>query len=506
LRLTSIIQPSGARLSNRKAQERVLANGIIGCGAYAPASRMSRAAMVAAMSWAQPAVKGYGVGARAFGAWDEDPITMAVEAAREAMAFLSSSPERLCFASTTAPFLDRLNAGVVAAALDLPATTHASDAAGSQRAATSALIALAEGGPGVSLLVTGERRPVAAGSALEFLCGDAGAALALGPGDGIARIVGATSIVSDFVDHFRTAQSGCDYVLEERWFRDVALATLAPAAVSPLLERCGVRPESIDMLIAPTPNPALARSVADALGMRREAIAPSLFETCGHAGAAHPVLMLAAALERARPEDWILLLGFGQGCDAILIRTTRDLAARRPDSFRRREAACIVEDNYVRFLAASGRVEIDWGMRAERDNRTAQTVAYNRSRDVYGFVGGQCSACLTPQFPKARRCVNPECRALDTQSPYRFADRMGRIKSYTEDWLAFTRDPPLCYGNVDFDGGGAVFMEMTGFKPGALSVGAPVRMQFRIKDFDAARGFRRYFWKAAPAFTEGVDG
>ena len=31
-----------------------------------------------------------------------------------------------------------------------------------------------------------------------------------------------------------------------------------------------------------------------------------------------------------------------------------------------------------------------------------------------------------------------------------------------------------------------------------LKVGQPMRMMFRIKDVDAQRHFRRYFWKAAP--------
>ena len=157
------------------------------------------------------------------------------------------------------------------------------------------------------------------------------------------------------------------------------------------------------------------------------------------------------------------------------------------------------ETNYIKFLSASGAIDIDWGMRAERDNRTAQTVAYNKSRDIYGFVGGICSACGTPQFPKSRRCVNPDCGALDTQADYRFAERRATIKSFTEDWLAFTREPPLVYGNVDFEGGGNIFMEMTGFAPGAAQIRSPVEMAFRIKDIDQARGFHRYFWKAAPA-------
>ena len=31
-----------------------------------------------------------------------------------------------------------------------------------------------------------------------------------------------------------------------------------------------------------------------------------------------------------------------------------------------------------------------------------------------------------------------------------------------------------------------------------LKVGLPLRMVYRVKDFDPLRGFRRYFWKATP--------
>jgi hypothetical protein len=30
-----------------------------------------------------------------------------------------------------------------------------------------------------------------------------------------------------------------------------------------------------------------------------------------------------------------------------------------------------------------------------------------------------------------------------------------------------------------------------------------MRMMFRIKDIDTTRGFRRYYWKAAPAAAKG---
>ena len=42
-------------------------------------------------------------------------------------------------------------------------------------------------------------------------------------------------------------------------------------------------------------------------------------------------------------------------------------------------------------------------------------------------------------------------------------------------------------------------IDFTDVDAGALAVGQPMRMMFRIKDIDSQRGFRRYFWKAAPA-------
>ena len=54
--------------------------------------------------------------------------------------------------------------------------------------------------------------------------------------------------------------------------------------------------------------------------------------TCGEAGAAHPLVMLAHALEDATPGERILVVGFGQGCDALVFEATEALAARRARS------------------------------------------------------------------------------------------------------------------------------------------------------------------------------
>jgi uncharacterized OB-fold protein len=51
---------------------------------------------------------------------------------------------------------------------------------------------------------------------------------------------------------------------------------------------------------------------------------------------------------------------------------------------------------------------------------------------------------------------------------------------------------------ITFADGGRLMADITDVDQGEIESGRKVRMVFRIKDFDEKRGFRRYFWKAAP--------
>lgn len=474
--------------------------GISAFGAYLPRLRLARAAIAQAHAWAFPNLGAMAKGARAYGSFDEDSITMAVAAARAALRHLppGRAVGELLLASTTLPFLDRQNAGIVAEALGLGGELHAVDAGGSQRAATGALIhGLRSEGPA---LVLGADRPLAKpGSTMEMLAGDGAAALLLGSEDLLARFVGSHSVACDLVDHYRGAQARYDYVLEERWVRDEGYLKIVPRAVAGLLGKTGVAPAQIDRFVLGGLQDGAARAVAKACGIAESAVQPGLIEKCGYSGCAYPLLMLCAALEAAAPGERILLLGFGQGCDALLFETTGRIAAAR--DFHGVGAALQQgrpDDNYLRYLAFNRLLDLDLGMREERDTRTAQSAHFRAREAITAFVGGRCTSCDTLQFPKTRYCVNPACNRAGTQVAEPLRDQVGEVKSFTEDWLALSRNPPLMYGNVRFADRAVLMMEFTGFAPGELAIGTPVRMEFRIKDFDSLRGFHRYFWKAAP--------
>ena len=46
---------------------------------------------------------------------------------------------------------------------------------------------------------------------------------------------------------------------------------------------------------------------------------------------------------------------------------------------------------------------------------------------------------------------------------------------------------------------GEVTVEGLVVDPGSFDVGTKMRMVFRVREYDKARGFRKYFWKATPA-------
>ena len=115
--------------------------GIQNFGGYIPRLRLSRKAIVDAHAWANPALKAQAKSERAICNWDEDPVTMAVEAARDCLGHNSRGEvAALYFASTSAPFDDRQNAGIVAEALNVGGKAAALDVSGSLRAGTSARI------------------------------------------------------------------------------------------------------------------------------------------------------------------------------------------------------------------------------------------------------------------------------------------------------------------------------------------------------------------------------
>ena len=483
--------------------------GITSYGAYIPRMRLDRMAIFQAMGWFAPAIMMVAQGERSMCNWDEDSITMAVAASRDCLNGMDKQRlDALYLASTTPPFADRQNAGIVSAALNLKDDLITADHTSSQKAATTALITAFESvksGERKNILVTAsDRRQTKTAYFYEMWFGDGAGSLLVGDRDVIAEYKGSYSISTDFVDHYRGSDKKYDYVWEERWTRDAGYGEFIPRVVNGLFDKLGIGMDDVDKLVYPCFFKGDHRKIAQALGAEPEKLVDNMHEVCGETGAAHSFLMFISALEQAKPGDRILMCGFGQGANAVYFEVTENITQL---SGRRGVAGSLANkkpvDNYHKWLKFRDLIKTEMGIRAEAPTQTATTVLWRKNKMIMGLVGGRCRECDTPQFPKSDVCVNPNCGAFYSQDDYEFSDVPAAVKTYTGDLLSVSVDPPAIYGMVQFEGGGRMVADFTDCELDDIKVGLPVTMEFKCKSFDKERGFVNYFWKAVPVPGSG---
>jgi 3-hydroxy-3-methylglutaryl CoA synthase len=436
-------------------------------------------------------------GRRAVAGWDEDALTLAVEAART----IGSAPQAVIFASTSAPFIERSQATLLVDALALDPTLRTSDVAGSRRCATSALRD-AFLGSGDTLVAAGEKRPAAAGSPQHLSDGDGGVAVLVSD-RGAAQLIGQASVSHDLVDIYASREHPKSYAYEERFVRDTAIGGVIVPTIKAACAAAGVTPGQITHAAVHEPLAGCWRDIARLSGITAPNFASDLSQSAGDLGAAHALFAFTLACAEAKEGSLVLLAGFGSGCDAMVFRVNGTVPGAREAAAQLRSG--VVLDDYTRFLSLTGAIELDWGVRSEFEQKAQATVLERYGRDMIGFIAGR-DARGNVQFPKSRIPVRPDASGPETMEDVRLADGIAKIVSVTADRLNFTPDPPFWFGLVQFDNGARVMMEFTDGDATGFSVGDPVWPRLRIKSRDSRRGFRTYFWKAAPASRPAIEG
>lgn len=469
---------------------------ITAIGGYLPLLRLDRAQ--AANALRHFGLGGRQAGFRSVGGWDEDALTFAAEASR---GLTQPHPSRIGFASTSAPFLDRSHAGLIVDALALPRSMRTADVAGSRRCATSLLLDMLLAGED-GLVAAGERRAARAGSAAHLAYGDGGSAVRTGQ-SGPAQLVGWASHSHDLLDSYASRGHETPYVSEERFARDVAGASIMVPTIQAACAMAGLEPAAIAHAAVHEPLPAMWKEIAKRTGITAPNLASTLAERAGDLGAAHALFALALALDAAQPGDHVLVAGFGSGCDAMVFRVAGPVPGAADAAAML--ASGEVTADYVRFLALSGALDLDFGLRSEIEQKAQATVLERHGRDTIGFIGGRDSAGNV-QFPKTPVPVRPGADGREALEDVRLADLPVTLKSVTADRLNFTPDPPFWFGLVQFDNGARILMELTDAASGGFAVGDALHMRLRIKSFDKRRGMRTYFWKAAPAARPQMEG
>jgi 3-hydroxy-3-methylglutaryl CoA synthase len=482
--------------------------GICSYGGYVPRYRLNRGLVYQAMEWLNPANIANAAGDKAVANFDEDAITMAVAAGIDALKGVDrSTVGGAYFASTTMPYKERLNAGIITAALGLNDRIRAADFSGGIKSGTSALIVALESVESNRVnnivVATADCRLGKPASPQELIFGDAGASVVVGTDNVIAEFKDSYSTTYDFVDHYRGEFAKFDRQWEDRWIRDIGFTQIIPETVNGLLQKTNLKMSDFSKVVYPCHYGAARKKLNKMLGIAPEADQNNLQKEVGETGTPHALLMLIGALENAAPGDRILVLSFGSGCDALLFEVTdniKNLPARNGLAGSLANKAEL--DNYTKYLVWRDILPGDTGLRSEEDLWTRWSQLWRKRKEVLGLWGTRCKACGTVQYPQQRICVNPECGMADNMEAYCFSDKTGRIASFTGDNLAASMNPPAIYGQVTFEQGGKYMFDFTDCNLDSLSTGMAVEMSFRKKYSDQKRGIAGYFWKAVPQREE----
>lgn len=470
--------------------------GITGMGAYIPYRRISRAIM--AKEWGRRPLKGE----RSVANSDEDCITMSVEAAMNCLRLVKrADTDGFYFASTSAPYKEKSNAGLAATACDLKDDIITADFANSLRAGTAALKAA------LDVVNTGTIKNILVAAAdcrlgypksdQEQLIGDGASALAVGSTDVIASFEGYYSVNNEIVDMWRNPEDTFIRTGEGRFIMDEGYNISMKKVIAGILKKTGLKPQDFKKVVLSTPDMRANLGVAKKCGFEPTQVQDALMAEVGNCGTAQPLMILIAALEEAQPGDLILMAAYGNGADAFIFKATENIKKIKTNSLKKYLAAKMSLPSYTKYLSFRGLLE---GEPGEPFRTLPSNAPYWRDqKGIIRFYGSKCKKCGESVFPIQRICNG--CGTKDEYEEIACAEKTAKMFTYTIDNLAGrSDDPTIVQSVVDADDGTRFYMLMTDCDPSEVKIGLEVEFTFR-RIYEGA-DFHNYFWKCRPVRNE----
>ncbi len=462
--------------------------GIVSYGAYVPTYRLPRDLI--GQEWGTPSLGGE----RAIANYDEDSLTLAVNASVDALG--GRDPQQLAgvfFASTTSPYREKQAAVTVATVLDAKSEIRTMDFTDTLRAGTSALLtALDLVQAGQQLLVcSGDSRIGEPDTQQEQNYGDAGGAILIGTENVLAEVVGTYTLSQEFLGTWRTGEQDYLRSFPGGFENKFGYNRFVASAVKGVLDRCNLSAQDITNAAIAGPSQRAMQGALRGLGLDvNSQVQDTFWNTIGDSGTAQPLVLLAAVLERSKPGDLILVAGYGDGGDAAIFRVTDTIAeyqlVRSVYSQIEVKRTMSSYGKYARFRKL---MKKDYST----EDQSTPVVLLRDKNEILPLHGGKCPSCGMTQFPIHRICV--ECGHRDGLEEVKLT-RTGKLFTFTHDYLTQTPDPPTTHAVIDLDGGGRVFVQMTDCESERVAIGMSLELTFR--KYHEGFGIKNYFWKARP--------
>lgn len=310
--------------------------GIVGYGAYVPRYRLD-ASEVGRVWRGESGARGRSH--KAVAGPDEDTCTIAIEAARNAVAMAAVEPALLgavWLGTESKPYAVKPTATIVADAIGALPRANTADFEFACKPGTEAMQACAgfvsSGMARYAMCIgadTAQGRPA---DPLEYTCGSGGAAFILGEAaEAIAVLEGSTSYVTNTPDFFR--REGRPYPSHgHRFTGEPAYFEHSQQAAESLLQELGRKPSDYRFAVFHQPNAAFPMRIAERLGFERAQHEPYILASrIGNTYAGATLLALGAALDDANPGDRVFVCSYGSGAgsDAFSFRVTDAITASR---------------------------------------------------------------------------------------------------------------------------------------------------------------------------------
>lgn len=463
-------------------------SGIITFGTHIPYWRLTGETVCDALG------TGSKKNARSVASYDEDTTTMALEAARAALAGNDRSQIASLTLATGAPtYGAKTNATAVHAALGLPATVSTMDVGGAERSGLAALIN-AMNLPGENLVVLSDVGVGPAGSPDELGLGDGAAAFVVGAADGgspAVELLARASMTEEFLDRWKAPGDDFASTWEERFGQEI-YQRLGTESVSAALSQAGIEAEQVNVHVCTGLSARAALSVAKGVGAA-SVVPEDLTASIGRLGVAHAGVALIDAIETAQTGDIIALTLLADGAETLVFKVGDTVGAGQAVSVRAQVAGGNDGLRYTDFLNWKGLLE-KLGPRRPAPSRATAPPSHRELGWKFGFRADVCTSCGTKNLPPQRVCLR--CGAVDAMEQVAMADVAGTIATFTIDHLAFSPAPPVIGVVIDFDGGGRFQCQLTDVDPNEVAIGQRVIMTFRV--MSEAAGISNYFWKARP--------
>lgn len=306
-----------------------MVSGIVSYGVYIPRFRIRLDEIARVWGDGEEITDGLRVFEKSVPDLDEDAVTIAVEAARNALQRAGIDPKRIgaiYAGSESHPYAVKPTATIVGQALSTSSSFTAADFEFACKAGTAAVQAclglVSSNLIDLGLAIGADVSQGAPGDMLEYTAAAGGAAYLIGSRDLAAEIEGTYSFTSDTPDFWRREgmpypEHGGRFTGEPAYFKHVA------GAARGLMTRMGTTPDDYDYAVFHQPNGKFPVRVAKMLGFSKKQIEPGLIvPMIGNTYSASCLIGLAATLDIARPGERIFVTSFGSGAgsDAFSIR------------------------------------------------------------------------------------------------------------------------------------------------------------------------------------------